>query len=262
MKRIIALSFFLFLYFPGQNFAQENIKVDYEHVYYIEDDHTLSSYYTLFASQGLSLFRMTSADLPEESPLKANEDESMTSTTVSARLPIRNDLYVNIDKEIITKVSAMQNRTQQINDTPPSLDWHITEESKEIGKYIAIKAEVTFRGRDFEAWFTPEIPIPAGPWKLYGLPGLILEVADKEKEYLWYARNIKYPADFDSELLAIDPDDIEEELSLQKALKNYLSNQAKEDRLEQSRAKQQDFEISETIYPSRESWLERIYEWE
>ena len=46
--------------------------------------------------------------------------------------------------------------------------------------YPCQKATATFRGRDYEAWFTPEIPVNDGPWKFFGLPGLILKVTDAE----------------------------------------------------------------------------------
>jgi len=43
------------------------------------------------------------------------------------------------------------------------------------------KAEGDFRGRHYIAWFSNKILIPDGPWKLCGLPGLILEAYDEKK---------------------------------------------------------------------------------
>jgi len=62
-----------------------------------------------------------------------------------------------------------------------AFEWKITSESKEIGSYTALKARSAFRGRNYTAWFVPDIDVNAGPWKFHGLPGLILEVVDEEK---------------------------------------------------------------------------------
>ncbi|PJB13377.1 MAG: GLPGLI family protein [Flavobacteriales bacterium CG_4_9_14_3_um_filter_40_17] len=77
----------------------------------------------------------------------------------------------------------------------PEIEWKIQNEKKKIGSYICTKATATFRGRDFVAWFTTEIPLPFGPWKLHGLPGLILEAHDPKKEIYFYFKNIKYPSE-------------------------------------------------------------------
>jgi GLPGLI family protein len=70
-----------------------------------------------------------------------------------------------------------------MEDSLPDFGWKITEERKKIAQFECIKAiSKPFRGRVYEAWFTPEIPISDGPWKLCGLPGLILEAEDQEKE--------------------------------------------------------------------------------
>lgn len=53
------------------------------------------------------------------------------------------------------------------------------------------KATCRFRGRDYEAWYTPEIPRSEGPWKLQGLPGLILKASDNRQHYTFVCTGIE-----------------------------------------------------------------------
>lgn len=59
------------------------------------------------------------------------------------------------------------------------LNWRILPDKQKIGGYSAQKATTNFGGREWTAWFTTEIPFQDGPYKFYGLPGLILKVYDK-----------------------------------------------------------------------------------
>ncbi len=69
-----------------------------------------------------------------------------------------------------------------VKEKRQKIKWKIDNEStKKIGIYLAYKAIARFRGRDYVAWFTKEIPVSIGPWKLSGLPGLILEAYDEER---------------------------------------------------------------------------------
>ncbi len=61
--------------------------------------------------------------------------------------------------------------------------WTITDSIKNCLGYDCVMATAKFRGRKWIAWFTPEIPISDGPWKLCGLPGLILEAYDINHDY-------------------------------------------------------------------------------
>ena len=49
--------------------------------------------------------------------------------------------------------------------------------------YECNKAEISFGGRNWEAWYTGDIPIQDGPYKFSNLPGLILEIYSLDKEY-------------------------------------------------------------------------------
>ncbi len=62
----------------------------------------------------------------------------------------------------------------------PPQDWEILNDTCRVLGYDCQKATTYFRGRQYTVCFTSSIPTNEGPWKLYGLPGLILkaETAD------------------------------------------------------------------------------------
>jgi GLPGLI family protein len=72
----------------------------------------------------------------------------------------------------------MSNAVLKIRDER-KINWKISSEKENILGYITQKATAIFAGRQWTAWFTTEIPISDGPYKFYGLPGLILKVYDK-----------------------------------------------------------------------------------
>lgn len=65
----------------------------------------------------------------------------------------------------------------------PLQQWSIQGDTLTICGYVCQKAVCSFRGRDFVAWFAPDIPISEGPWTFGGLPGLILKVYDTGRLY-------------------------------------------------------------------------------
>jgi GLPGLI family protein len=54
--------------------------------------------------------------------------------------------------------------------------WELTQEKKEILGYMCTKAKTKYRGRDYTAWFTTDLPYKAAPWKFHGLPGVSLSI--------------------------------------------------------------------------------------
>mgnify|MGYP001157025843 FL=1 len=122
--------------------------------------------------------------------------------------------YKNINDNQFVQDQDFYGRQFLITDSLEKLDWNIGNETKQIGKYLCIKATAvktvdefdwrSMRGKsrknktesqnktektksiteDIEipktinvvAWYTPQIPISQGPGEFWGLPGLILEV--------------------------------------------------------------------------------------
>lgn len=68
-----------------------------------------------------------------------------------------------------------------ISDSLYPMQWEITAEEKKIDSFSCIKANTFYRGRWYTAWFTTDIPLPFGPWKMGGLPGLIVDLQDQEE---------------------------------------------------------------------------------
>lgn len=74
------------------------------------------------------------------------------------------------------------------SDSVPSLEWNFSNgDTETILGYECSRATTEFAGRTYTAWFTTEIPIPFGPYKFRGLPGLILKIEDAEQQFAWEA---------------------------------------------------------------------------
>jgi GLPGLI family protein len=65
----------------------------------------------------------------------------------------------------------------------------IDGEEKILG-YTCKLASVKFRGRDYKVWYTLDIPLSEGPWKFFGLPGLILKVEERHRLFIFEATRI------------------------------------------------------------------------
>jgi GLPGLI family protein len=72
------------------------------------------------------------------------------------------------------------------------IKWDIYQDTKIINGYHCQKAIGEFGGRTYLVWFSPELPYKYGPWKLCGLPGLILEARDSTNTVLFELYKISF----------------------------------------------------------------------
>ena len=80
----------------------------------------------------------------------------------------------------LDKIAMNRFRCEEENEIP---EWQLLADTMTILSYSCQKAVCHFKGRDYEAWFTSGIPRSEGPWKLHGLPGLILKATDSQGHY-------------------------------------------------------------------------------
>ncbi|GEN65675.1 GLPGLI family protein [Chryseobacterium rhizosphaerae] len=69
--------------------------------------------------------------------------------------------------------------------TTDKINWTISDEIKKSENYILQKASTRFGGRSWTAWFCKDIPFNEGPFKFRGLPGLIFELSDAGKNFIY-----------------------------------------------------------------------------
>lgn len=69
--------------------------------------------------------------------------------------------------------------------------WKILPDKAKIGELVAQKAVCEFTGRKWTAWFTTDLLIQDGPYKFYGLPGLIVKLEDSSQTHSFELKGIK-----------------------------------------------------------------------
>jgi len=89
----------------------------------------------------------------------------------------------NYSTGFMTILSKVVIQKYWYTDRMDSVEWTLTDDTLTVGSYFCYGAICTFRGREWQAWYTPDIPSMDGPWKLTGLPGLILKAEDSAKEF-------------------------------------------------------------------------------
>ncbi|WP_316784842.1 GLPGLI family protein [Pedobacter frigiditerrae] len=73
-------------------------------------------------------------------------------------------------------------RSYIIEGIAPTIDWKLSKDTISLSGLNCQKATATFEGKNWEVWYAPSVPFPGGPWKLNGLPGLIVEAYDTNKQ--------------------------------------------------------------------------------
>ena len=128
-------------------------------------------------------------------------------TSNTARGNLTMEFYRNYPVGKSTYIDNVLSEEFRIVEPLEQPKWDIIADStKQILDYHCQMARCKFKGRTWTAWFTTDIPLDNGPWKLCGLPGLILRAYDAKQQYIFNCvgmkqakegENITYSSDFD-----------------------------------------------------------------
>lgn len=151
------------------------------------------------ASLYISYFKVLQARETKEMMLKAGvQQDGMMFATTSARvvgtpsgsaagsfesmsMPTLTDyFFFSKEQKFYTKEQLINQYLVQ--EDAPKINWKITHDTTSFSGIHCQKATTHFKGRNWIAWYSTELPFQSGPWKLNGLPGLILEAYDDKKE--------------------------------------------------------------------------------
>lgn len=175
-------------------YAQENpqalAKVHYEFKHVNDStqrDQFIRDETVVYFNQQASYYTSYSSKRMQDEVKKQMEDPGFdgTLTIITRSSPSSSSYLLDADQNKMIEVVSVASDKFAIPQTYPTQDWEILGDRKEIGGYDCQNAKTTFKGRTYIAWFTTELPFSYGPWKLHGLPGLILDARDTKNEVIF-----------------------------------------------------------------------------
>ena len=98
--------------------------------------------------------------------------------------------YIDFESGGITETREFMGRTFLISGDRPTFAWKLGTEQREFLGFMVQKATAVHEGAEIEAWFTPQIPVQAGPGQYGGLPGLILVLSVDGGRLLYSATEV------------------------------------------------------------------------
>lgn len=185
-KLTLLLSFLLLAGYtiPEQKMITESGKVEYTSRVVLEEKFEFKSELTFNPTKSYFQWRLNNS---EQIPGTKNSEGIKVNVQLDDSIGHFNMYNTSTDR---LKSRVILDEVYLLKEKKPDIDWSIQNETKQINSYTCQKATAFFRGRTYTAWFTTEIPVAYGPWKLSGLPGLILEAYDREKEIYFSAAEI------------------------------------------------------------------------
>jgi GLPGLI family protein len=213
-----------------------------------------------YETTGVLLFNSSGSKFTELSPEQHRSNTEKEFDSVQKRVVFNHKNrpvnYIFLKEQKLISTENLFKKRYFVEENIPKINWKISDEYKNIGNYKCQKAEGIFRGRTYIAWFTNQLPVPYGPWKLQGLPGLILEVIDSKKELIFLTKKIT----LNNEAISINFNEFDSTISLKEFIQ--ILPEKYEERAQIISSKLPKGRSFHFQAPPRETQKEIIYEWE
>ncbi|NLF41449.1 MAG: GLPGLI family protein [Bacteroidales bacterium] len=105
-------------------------------------------------------------------------------------------IYKDYNQKMINNYHLIFGDMYNFDENIQDFKWEIFNEFEDYHGYNCQKASTYYGGRQWEVWFTKEIPISDGPYKFSGLPGLILKAKDTRNHYVFELVHVKNAEDY------------------------------------------------------------------
>lgn len=126
---------------------------------------TITDFYSLYFSKTESYFQQKDTIVQKNSIL---EEYGIWEFT---------EVFTDLDKRVQIESDNVMGQELLIVDSLDKLNNTVTilSEQENIAGYTCIKALLKIGAETVEIWFTPQIPVSLGPWRVQGLPGMVLK---------------------------------------------------------------------------------------
>lgn len=177
--------FVFFLVFVGIICSAQSVngveKIDYKVVYRLDYTKYIGSERKANENQVLIVKEDGTSYFMSETMIVIDSIQTIRSLDVGDIMLYKSSLSYLIKRRsnAVTHFELLGNDLLKYNEQI-AFNWKLVNESKVISGLNCMKAIVDFEGREWIAWYAVDVPINGGPYKFYGLPGLILDLSDTQ----------------------------------------------------------------------------------
>ena len=145
-----------------------------------------------YMSWGVILADSAWSSIPLSERMPETEAVKKRWFQVSSKFKTNSDyIIIDINNKSLYDKKFYSATSYYYEEPLPEFEWRVNDEiSDTIIGYPCKTAECFFRGRHWKVWFSEDLPMPYGPWKFHGLPGMILKAEDISGAHKFVAEEI------------------------------------------------------------------------